>query len=136
IGCTEALKDSTPHALCTGAFRAEERSRVEILGDDRSHAAGFDAPRADGGARTGERLLVGGHEGRRPRQTGQAGARITTAAQVVVRASVAAIAPGLHILRELHCFASLRRSASHGFSGAAGSGVPVTTTTVPSGLTS
>src|SRR5262249_31984880 len=124
--------DSPPHALRACALRAEERSRVEILGDDRSHAAGFDAPRADGGARTGERGLIGRHEGRRPRQAGQAHARESTAPHIVIRAAVAFIAPRLHILRQFHCFVSFLRSASHGFSGVAVSGLPKSSL-VPSG---
>src|SRR5262245_34939614 len=132
----EALKDPPAHPLGACALRAEELLRVEILGDDGGHAAGLDAPRTDGSARPAHRRFVGRHEARRPRQAGQAHARESATTDIVIRAAVAFIDPRLHMLRQFHCLVSFVRSASHGFSSAAGSGLPVTTTTVPSDLTS
>jgi transposase len=115
-------------------LRAEELLRIEIFGDDGGHRSRLDAARADGGTRTAHRRFIGRHESRRPRQTGQADARETTAAQIVIGSVVAAIDPRLHVFWQLHCFTL--RSASHGFSSAVDSGSPITTTTVLSGLIS
>src|SRR5262249_11485643 len=79
--------------------------------------------RTDGGARPGQRGLIGGHEGRRPGRTRQAHARKATAAEVIVGAAVTLIDPMLHIFREFHCFVTLR-SASHGLVASLGSASP------------
>src|SRR5262249_16860809 len=82
------------------------------------------------GAWPAHRRLIGGHEAWRPRQTGQAGARIAGAAEIVVRSAVA-VDPRLHVFRQFHCLLSfVWSSASHGFSGAADSGFPVTMTVI------
>src|SRR5262249_53720780 len=101
IGGAEALKDAPAHALRACTLRAEEFSRVEILDNDGSHRSRFDAARADGGARLAHRRLIGGHEARRPRHSGQTRLRITTAAQIIIGAAVAAIDISLHVPREL-----------------------------------
>src|SRR5262249_4724180 len=111
--------------------------RVEIFGDDRCHATGLDAPRADGSARPAHRFLIFSHEARRPGQALERHARESTAAEVAVRPTLI-VDPMLHVLRQFHCLVSLVRNSSsgHALSGSVGSGVPVTTTTVPSGSTS
>src|SRR5262249_36312683 len=130
----EAFEDSPAHALGARALRGEECLRVEIFGDDRCHATGLDAARADGGARPAHRRLIGGHGARRPGQAGQAHAREATTAQIVIRAIVAPIDPRLHVLRQLHCLVSLLRNSSggHGFSISTGSGL-LKSSLVPSG---
>ena len=134
IGRAEALKDAALPASRARFLRGEELLRIEIFGDDGGHRSRLDAARADGGTRTAHRRFIGRHESRRPRQTGQADARETTAAQIVIGSVVAAIDPRLHVFWQLHCFTL--RSASHGFSSAVDSGSPITTTTVLSGLIS
>src|SRR5262245_1251908 len=47
--------------------------------------------------------------------------------------STLAVDPCLHIFRQLHCFVAFGRSASHGFSGSAGVGLPKSSL-VPSGV--
>src|SRR5262249_4251729 len=133
-GGTESLKDSPPHALRARTLRAEELLRVEIFGDDRGHAVRLDAARTDGGARTGERRLIGGHEGRRPRQAGQAHTRKATATEIVICSAVTTIDPRLHVLRQFHCLVSFVRNSSsgHGFSISADSGL-LKSSLVPSG---
>src|SRR6516164_3699951 len=129
VGRAEAVKDSPAHALRARAFRTEEFSRVFVLGDDRCHATGLDAARADGGARRDHRRFVGGHETRRPRQTGQAHARITRAAEIAIHSAVALIDPRpLHVPRlfYFHCLVSFlwNSSSGHGLSSSTGSGSP------------
>src|SRR5262249_31381086 len=105
-----------------------ELLRVEILGDDGGHRSRLNAPRADGGAGAAHRRFIGGHERWRPGQAGKTRLRITTASQIVIGAAVALIDISLHALRQFHCLVSFRRAASHGLSGAAGSGLPMSTT--------
>src|SRR5215831_11087333 len=128
------VKDSPAHPLRARAFRAKELLRVFVLGDDRCHATGLDATRADGGARPAHRGFIGGHKSGRPGQAREAGARKAGTAQIVVRATVAFIDVRLHVVRLFHCFVSLVRNSStrHGLSGSAASGL-LKSSLVPSG---
>src|SRR5262249_39428309 len=125
----EAVKDSPAHALGACAFRTEEFSRVFVLGDDRCHATGLDAARADSHARPAHRFLIFGHEARRPGQALERHARESTAAEIAVRPTLI-IDPRLHVLRQFHCLVSFlwNSSSGQGLSGAAGSGLPMSTT--------
>src|SRR5262249_62466 len=94
-----------------------------------------DSFRADGIARTSERGLIGGHECRRPRQTGKAHARKTGAAQIIIYATALAIEARLHVFRQFHCLVSFVRNSSSGHESSAGppdSGSPKCSV-VPSG---
>ncbi len=94
--------------------------RVEILGDDRAHAAGLDAARPDGSARPSERGLIRGHELGRTRQSLQGHTRIAPPPEIAMHAAT-------------HCLVTLWRSASHGLLASVGCGSPKCST-VPSGM--
>src|SRR5262245_42187773 len=132
IDRTEALKDAAPHPLRARAFRGEELLRVEILGDDCGHAAGLDAARTDGGARAGERDLIGCHELDRTRQARQRHEPITAPPKIAMDAALA-INPRLHVFQPnpTHCLITLR-SASHGLLASVGASPKCST--VPSGM--
>src|SRR5262249_14108203 len=111
----EALQNAPAHPLRARTLRAEKLLRVEILCDDRRHAAGLGAARADGSARGSECIFASSHERRRPGQARQAHEREAAPTEIVICLAVALIEPRMHVFRQLHCFVSLGKSANHGF---------------------
>src|SRR5215467_8952626 len=114
---TQAFQNAPAHPLRARTLRAEELLRIEILGDDRRHAAGLVTACADGSARPNERSLVSSHERRRPGQAGQAHEREAAPTEIIICLAVALIEPRMHVFRQPHCFVSLGKSANHGLSG-------------------
>src|SRR5215510_10131951 len=119
----EALEQRAPHPLCGGRELVAELLRIEIGGHNRIHAARVMAIGANQRGRAAERLLVGGHEGRRPGRGWQRHGFVTAAAEVEARVTVA-IDECMDVERQF-------QSRSHSF-GSFGASPPTTMLILPS----
>src|SRR5262245_13928324 len=110
----EALEQRAAHPLCGGGEIVAELLRVEVGRNNRIYAARVMAIGADQRWRAAKRLLVGGHEGRRPGRGRQRHGFVTTAAEVEARVTVA-IDECVHVERQFqsrsHSFGSFGASA-------------------------